>query len=68
MSDRQRPRPPAASKRDGVALSFTCALCGRPVELVADANGVAVPDRVAFLELHASCLAARAQNGSSAPY
>lgn len=45
--------------RDGVGLVFTCAVCGRPVELTSDESGVVIADRVQFLEVHRSCLSRR---------
>jgi hypothetical protein len=42
-----------------VGLTFSCAVCGRPIMLIADEFSVSLPDRAGFLETHARCLAQR---------
>lgn len=44
--------------RAEVTLTFSCRVCGRPVQLVPGEPGVVVLDRAAFLEMHESCLVA----------
>ena len=46
----------SAQGTTSVTLSMACARCGKPIELVADDNGVEVPDRDKFLRMHRNCV------------
>lgn len=46
----------SAQGTQSVTLSIPCVRCGRPIELVADDEGVAVPDRDKFLAAHRACV------------